>query len=209
MLAVLLLVGLVAGDPVRLFEADSFHPKQRAMLARMPMPVGGLRSMSLQAKEQGALVVEQLLASNEESTRCMAKAVCQRGAAGKAKPEMDFGDAIEMLMDMFANMLPDEDEEKRSTNINRVVGAYKVGESMGNEACRVLYQCETDFAEDDMAGQTKQARITCEGAGMICPGLSISCAMCGLYAPAMCGSACTVAGLYCGFGGYACAADSA
>ena len=41
--------------------------------------------------------------------------------------------------------------------------------------------------------------------GVICPGLSISCAMCGLYAPATCGAACTAAGLYCGFGGYACA----
>ena len=29
--------------------------------------------------------------------------------------------------------------------------------------------------------------------------------MCGLYAPATCGAACTAAGLYCGFGGYACA----
>ena len=50
-------------------------------------------------------------------------------------------------------------------------------------------------------------KITDESAfvsGKICPGLSIGCAMCGLYAPMVCGSSCTVAALYCGFGGYTC-----
>ena len=52
-------------------------------------------------------------------------------------------------------------------------------------------------------------RITCETLANICPGLSISCTMCGIYAPAVCGPACTFAGIYCGVSGYSCAADPA
>ena len=36
---VLLLIGLAAGDPVRFFEEDFLHPKQRAMMARMPVKI--------------------------------------------------------------------------------------------------------------------------------------------------------------------------
>ena len=41
-------------------------------------------------------------------------------------------------------------------------------------------------------------------AGNICPGLALSCTMCGIFTAGLCGPACTFAGLYCGVAGYSC-----
>ena len=49
-----------------------------------------------------------------------------------------------------------------------------------------------------------QGRSTCKITGALCPGITIGCALCGIFAPGTCGDTCIVAGLYCGSSGYAC-----
>ena len=50
----------------------------------------------------------------------------------------------------------------------------------------------------------RQSRSTCKISGALCPGITIGCALCGVFAPGTCGDTCIIAGLYCGTSGYAC-----
>ena len=50
----------------------------------------------------------------------------------------------------------------------------------------------------------RQSRSTCKITGALCPGITIGCALCGVFAPGTCGDTCIIAGLYCGTSGYAC-----
>ena len=52
--------------------------------------------------------------------------------------------------------------------------------------------------------EIRQSRSTCKITGALCPGITIGCALCGVFAPATCGDTCIIAGLYCGTSGYAC-----
>ena len=52
--------------------------------------------------------------------------------------------------------------------------------------------------------ELREGRSTCKIAGTLCPGITIGCALCGVFAPATCGDTCIIAGLYCGTSGYAC-----
>jgi len=54
------------------------------------------------------------------------------------------------------------------------------------------------------SSEIRQSRSTCKISGALCPGITIGCALCGVFAPATCGDTCIIAGLYCGTSGYAC-----
>ena len=54
----------------------------------------------------------------------------------------------------------------------------------------------------------RQGRATCAAAGNLCPGVSIGCALCGIFLDGTCSVQCTIAGLYCGMSGYACRAEA-
>ena len=84
---------------------------------------------------------------------------------------------------------------RETKNIDNLLGAVEVGKALGKSACRSLYECATP---------APKGRVTCDAAGNVCPGLAMSCSMCGIFAPALCGAACTAAGLYCGVTGYSC-----
>ena len=52
--------------------------------------------------------------------------------------------------------------------------------------------------------ERREGRSTCKISGALCPGITIGCALCGVFAPGTCGDTCIIAGLYCGTSGYAC-----
>ena len=52
--------------------------------------------------------------------------------------------------------------------------------------------------------ELRESRSTCKITGALCPGITIGCALCGVFAPGTCGDTCIIAGLYCGTSGYAC-----
>ena len=78
------------------------------------------------------------------------------------------------------------------------------------EMCNQLFACETagkDIAAAVLATPNNTPRATCKAAGALCPGVSIGCAMCGIFLPGTCGNQCIIAGLYCGVSAYACKDD--
>ena len=90
-----------------------------------------------------------------------------------------------------------ENTARDTRNIDSLLSAVQVGKALGEGACRSLYECGASVTP-------AVARVSCATLGNICPGLAMSCTMCGIFAPAVCGPACTFAGIYCGVAGYTC-----
>ena len=85
--------------------------------------------------------------------------------------------------------------ERETDNIDHPLGSVEVGKMLGAKHCDTIYSC---------ARKPNRGRVDCQILGNICPGLAMSCTMCGIFAPAVCGPSCTFAGLYCGVSGYTC-----
>ncbi|XP_023342735.1 uncharacterized protein LOC111712379 [Eurytemora carolleeae] len=212
MLLFLTLVCLAVAEP----EPSALYRnyiQHRSTFSRLPVPrIGGLGRVSSLAREQGALITEQFFALQDN--KCLARGLCQFGAMSEKGildtikeyeiPNLTLDDLWSLVNETIHSVSNyvqggDDEDKRQLPTVDRLLGAVKVGKLLGYDSCKSLFDCSEDLFRN------QQGRITCQGAGVICPGLSISCAMCGLYAPATCGAACTAAGLYCGFGGYACA----
>merc|ERR1712029_434268 len=110
---------------------------------------------------------------------------------------------------MGKKMLNDLDEDqkrkKKFKNVQKLVAAYNVGTSTKNVTlCQWLFPCQEKMAEEEEVVEGVQTRVKCTQMSKLCPGFSISCAMCGMLMPQACAGVCPFAGLYCGVSGYAC-----
>ena len=65
-------------------------------------------------------------------------------------------DAWNTVKDKWEEIFGDDAER---SNMKQLIGAIEVGEAMGYDTCRSLFECSEDFF------QVQQARITCDGAG--------------------------------------------
>ena len=95
-----------------------------------------------------------------------------------------------------------------------------MGESIKDpQLCDRLFACPTPVMEilaqvkdvpetSDFAKNHREPRGTCEAVTKLCPGVSIGCALCGLFIPGTCGDHCIVAGIYCGTSAFACKAEA-
>ena len=82
--------------------------------------------------------------------------------------------------------IPEENKNKFQ-HIQGVIAAFKVGKNSNDvELCNQLFACQ------------QSDRITCDQTGKLCPAISISCGLCGLFFPPACAVTCPVAGIYCG-----------
>merc|ERR1711944_138709 len=152
-------------------------------------------SVARMLKKSGVATLEKSL---ENGNACMASAMCKHGAITK---DMSKEDAFYIAMKTFAAFLKSVQEAStRSTKqIDALTGALRVGSAMGERACLTLYPCfETD---NQIQGRKKEA---CVFSAPLCPGFAASCAMCGIFNPALCGGVCPVAGLTCESIGYIC-----
>merc|ERR1712029_1328770 len=109
---------------------------------------------------------------------------------------------------MGKKMLNDLDEDqkrkKKFKNVQKLVAAYNVGTSTKNVTlCQWLFPCQEKMVEEEEV-EGVQTRVKCTQMSKLCPGFSISCAMCGMLMPQACSKVCPFAGLYCGVSGYAC-----
>ena len=87
--------------------------------------------------------------------------------------------------------------------IPALVKAWEVGQKTEDvDICLMLFPCEEKDFSFLSAG--RQARITCPNTAELCPGYSISCAVCALFLPEACAAVCPITALYCGVAGYAC-----
>jgi len=165
-----------------------------------------LNEVSAIAKEHGAAIIENLLAKSNEQNECLARAACQYGAVVR-KDHLTEDDLVAGFG--VLEMILTEAEQHLSVNANsntqRLLLSVVVGRTMGFDSCHTLFTCSQDYFQTEF----QQARATCEAGAMVCPAISIGCAMCGLFAPATCSQICTFAGLYCSVGGLACKAQAA
>merc|ERR1711976_382256 len=120
--------------------------------------------------------------------------LCLHGA--EEVRDVEFTPAISAFTEFLTSMK--ESASRDTKNIDSLLAAVQVGRALGKSACSDLYACSKVKVE------APSSRITCDTLANICPGLSIACTMCGIYAPAVCGPACVFAGLYCGTSGYSC-----
>ena len=67
-----------------------------------------------------------------------------------------------------------------------------------------LFAPTADYNIHKSTTDIREGRSTCKISGQLCPGITIGCALCGVFAPGTCGDTCIIAGLYCGTSGYAC-----
>merc|ERR1711893_39761 len=172
-------------DPATLFESIA-----------MPEP-RGVEEQGIQGilQDQGVNLAEATFDATLARSACLARELCAYGAGEKARRNVNEDISVEEAMDTFTVFLSKiKNSAKRNTkNIDNLLGAVEVGKALGKNACNALYTCATP-----------QGRVTCPAASNICPGLAMSCSMCGIFAPALCGASCTAAGLYCGVAGYSC-----
>ena len=73
---------------------------------------------------------------------------------------------------------------------------------------RIRYEPKpSDFEDGKSKFGGAESRSTCQTyqtMGKLCPGVSIGCALCGLFLPGTCGDQCIVAGIYCGVSALSC-----
>ncbi|CAB4070189.1 unnamed protein product [Lepeophtheirus salmonis] len=93
-------------------------------------------------------------------------------------------------------------------SIYRAVASYEVGISTKNlDLCEKLFPCiqtATHLLNEAVTVKHRNSRATCNAVGSLCPGVSIGCALCGVFAPGTCGQQCIVGGIYCGVSSYSC-----
>ena len=98
-----------------------------------------------------------------------------------------------------------------------LIYSFSVGATTRDPAlCEQLFSCRDSSASSlldaalDVTPEPnmRQGRATCAAAGNLCPGVSIGCALCGIFLDSTCSAQCTIAALYCGVSGYACKAEA-
>ena len=102
-------------------------------------------------------------------------------------------------------MLKGEQKTKLS-KIGQLVAAYNVGGTSTTDSrlCQWLFPCRGDHNKIEASSEIEGRIVPCKVTGAMCPGYSITCALCGMFMPSACGVICPYAGLYCGVSGYAC-----
>ena len=90
-----------------------------------------------------------------------------------------------------------------------ICSSYAVGSTTKDVAmCDRLFTCQAGVGDLTLPAHERQGRATCAAVGAVCPGLSIGCAVCAVFAPSTCGDQCIVAGLYCGTSLLGCAQEA-
>ena len=193
-----------------------------------PSPIG-YGTVFNTIKVQSAQLAESNLLAKEDG-ECMRRALCAMGTTRDITewPRLSLGKGLEHLMGVLTDMVGelqavDENSKSNYPKIHQAVASYQVGlEAKDPVLCDSLFSCPTpamellaeikdkpaasDFEDTEIA--FSQSKVTCSAAGKLCPGISIGCALCGLFSPGTCGDQCIVAGAYCGVSGYACKAEN-
>jgi len=177
----------------RMYDANYHH--------RMIQTVDPVAYMQLtvrrESRDQSALMAEKYL--DQFETSCVQRSFCQVAATTK---QDEYTNAAKLSVSVINKMLEDVTNDNllnRLTNIQGLVSSYQVGKrTMNATMCKWLFPCKVHQKEVEVA------RVSCDQTAKLCPGFSISCALCGLFLPDTCGFVCPIAGLYCGVAGYAC-----
>merc|ERR1719213_135041 len=90
------------------------------------------------------------------------------------------------------------------TNLRKLKTAFDLGaKTRKPELCSSVFRCELEMNLQLSDGRNNLP-VQCENVGAVCPGVGISCAVCGMFLPGVCSTVCPMAGLFCGASGYLC-----
>ncbi len=108
-----------------------------------------------------------------------------------------------MLSDVMENPEVDRDSFPELTTIRSIVAAFELGRKTGKntDLCNSIFPCS--------ANSKRQGRGFCNSVKSVCPGLAISCSMCGIFNPQLCRRVCIVTAGSCGLSLYSCIIDKA
>ncbi|XP_059096535.1 uncharacterized protein LOC131891056 isoform X2 [Tigriopus californicus] len=165
-------------------------------------------------RQQSILVTENTL-KDEVSDNCFIRSICFVGTMDKTEaPRFSMVDGTRTYIDLLHSMISDrtiigsEMIEETFPNIHKVLSSHTIGrDTRSKKMCASLFPCSMPVdatVQVILKPPMRHGRATCKAAGTLCPGVSIGCALCGIFSPGTCGTQCIVAGLYCGVSGYAC-----
>merc|ERR1712088_539077 len=154
-------------------------------------------------QEQTASVAEASLRLifNNSMGNCLMNKYCTVAAAPKARIPID------SIASGLSMSFEEINKGRSLPNLMRIKTAFELGrQTQDEELCEKVFPCGVEINLPTEA--EVQARIAvpdCDELGMVCPGLSIGCSLCGGHIPGLCGPMCPLAGLFCGSSGYFCA----
>ncbi len=170
-------------------------------------------------------MTEDSLAGKVGGDGCFLRTACAVGTVDEEDvPGFSMASGLVNFRSMLQSMIAEAEAEgahyAQYPTIRKILASFSVGSSTAHLAmCEELFECDVpadvslqevlSTRNPEEAVTVAQMRTTCAAAGAICPGLSISCALCGVFLPGTCGNQCIIAGLYCGISGYSCAAEAA
>merc|ERR1712088_856302 len=120
---------------------------------------------------------------------CLMNKYCTVAAAPKARIPIDsIASGLSMSFEVINKAL--ENNKGRSLpNLMRIKTAFELGrQTQDDELCEKVFPCGVEINLPTEA--EVQARIAvpdCDELGMVCPGLSIGCSLCGGHIPGLCG----------------------
>ena len=219
-------IGIILFLVISLANANPFEAFYRGE----PSAMGSSGTVFKTIKVQSAQLAESNLLAREDG-ECLRRALCAMGTTRDITewPRLSLGKGLEHLLVVLTDMVGelqavDENAESNYPKIHQAAASYQVGLTAKDPVlCNTLFACSTsamellaeikvepvasDF-EEEAELAFSQPKATCSAAGKLCPGISIGCALCGLFSPGTCGDQCIVAGVYCGVSGYACKGEN-
>ena len=145
---------------------------------------------------------------------CFLRTMCAVGTSDENIPEMTIGSGIQNFRSILDKVVKDIKvaglNPETFPSINRALASHTLGRNTKDlSICDRIFPCASgksakDLLDRAVSGVLRESRATCQAAGSFCPGISIGCALCGMFSPGTCGNQCVIAGLYCGVSAYAC-----
>jgi hypothetical protein len=179
-------------------KQNSGFPATSALRKYLEMQDAVLRETKLQS----ALIAENYL--RQHADPCMENSYCHLGQSLEEEGQSFTNELLSMdvLKRMLNSVMDDPETDQESLpqlyNIRSIVSAFELGIKTGNNMslCDHIFPCAAD--------PKKQGRSFCNTAKNVCPGLAISCSMCGIFNPQLCRRVCIATATSCGLSIYSC-----
>merc|ERR1712156_801664 len=194
-------------------------------------PFTTTESLDHSIRIQSAVRVSEVALADKDG--CLRRSMCVLGAISSTRengnlPKISIANGAQNFLHIVERMIAvagmtgltkDQLPNLRQVIASNVVGKSSVEEirkealfdatSPNNQALpttglfSTLFAPTADYSIHKSTTDIREGRSTCKITGQLCPGITIGCALCGVFAPGTCGDTCIIAGLYCGTSGYA------
>jgi len=154
-------------------------------------------------QQQSAFTAESSL--DGAMNRCLLNQFCQVGTAEGRLPEDSLASALYESYNVVNTVLQTSSRAHPMPNMQKIKSAFELGQKTRKVSlCSEVFECDNRDADIPIPNPASRKSIDCSNLAKVCPGLTISCSLCGLFIPGLCGAVCPMAGLFCGSSGYLC-----